>query len=74
MTGDEIRRAQFREVRRDGYSTEDVDSFLVRLAQAADLGQPLAPLVAAAQFRAARRHGYHTQEVDRFLDQAALAG
>lgn len=43
MTGDEIRRAQFREARRGGYRTEDVDPFLERLAAAADRAEPIMP-------------------------------
>jgi DivIVA domain-containing protein len=71
VTGDEIRRAKFRQARR-GYRPEDVDAFLVQMADAADRGEPLAALVAAAAFREAKR-GYRTADVDELLDRAAAS-
>ena len=71
MTGDEIRGAQFREVRRSGYDTEDVDALISRLAAAADRGEPLAALANGAAFREARRGGYRPSDVDAFLDRCA---
>jgi DivIVA domain-containing protein len=73
MTGDQIRQAQFREVRRGGYYTDDVDALVEVLAVAADRGEPLAGLANGAAFREARRGGYRPSDVDAFLDRVAAS-
>ena len=71
MTGDDIRQVTFREARRRGYSTDDVDALVEQLADAADRGEPIAQLATEAAFREARRSGYRTRDVDEFLERVA---
>jgi len=68
--GDAIRAARFSPVRlRDGYDMREVDDFLDRLSDAADLGQPLTPLMAEARFSVVRlREAYDIGAVDDFLE------
>lgn len=72
---DRIRSARFTTRKaREGYAIEDIDAFLDRLADAADRGERLAPLVESARFRPVRlRAGYDMGEVDDFLDEVVAA-
>lgn len=67
-----IGEARFPMGRRGGtaYDAKSVDTFLDRLAAAADNGSPVGGLLSQAQFRIARRpeHGYEVSAVDEFLD------
>jgi DivIVA domain-containing protein len=63
MTGDDIRKAQFREKLR-GYDAQEVDRTLARWAELLDLGEQLsAGDVQSTTFRQKLR-GYHPEDVE----------
>jgi DivIVA domain-containing protein len=66
-----VERARFSPVRvREGYDMAEVDEFLDRLVEAAERGEPVAPLVESVEFTRIRVHeGYEIGEVDHFLKQ-----
>jgi DivIVA domain-containing protein len=73
MTGDEVRRCEFREAL-GGYKPAQVDTFLDEVADALDAGSPIAALVRGVEFPRARRlmRGYRIEDVDAIMDRLRL--
>jgi DivIVA domain-containing protein len=73
MTGDEVRRCEFREAFA-GYKPGQVDPFLERVADALDAGTPISALVRSVEFDRSRRlvRGYRVEDVDALLERLRL--
>jgi DivIVA domain-containing protein len=65
MTGDEVRRSEFREAYR-GYNAQHVDTFLEKVADALDAGISISALVQSVEFGRSLR-GYGIDDVDAVL-------
>lgn len=74
MTGDEVRKAGFREKLR-GYDPAVVDPLLDNIARALDTGLSISELLHEAHRRPfpMKWRGYHPADVDAFLDRLRSA-
>jgi DivIVA domain-containing protein len=62
----------FHIARRNGYNTEDVDTFIAQLEAIPDTPegrQAASELITNARFHLARRNGYEPSEVDDYVDR-----
>lgn len=70
MTGNEVRRSEFREQWR-GYNPRRVDELLEQIAHALDSGRPIGSLVTNMEIPRSMR-GYRMADVDDLLGQLRL--